>query len=133
MDPVFVRLFDMPERLRVPIQVAVGVFYGIPAALVVVGAVLTVRVSMREAARIRETTRAMALLWPLAGVLITPVVMAFAWSLDYSTDAPVVAIEVGMVLAALAGATYLARRWALRESRAGAAVPPASTAGASPA
>jgi hypothetical protein len=57
----------------------------------------------------------MALLLPLTGILVTPVTMAFAWTTDYSTSSPVVVTEVLIVLAALAGATVLARRWALRE------------------
>ena len=41
--------------------------------------------------------------------------MGFAALTGFSTWAPVVLAEILLVLAALAGATVLARRWALRE------------------
>lgn len=111
-----------PEALRlpdlessIPVQVAVGIYYGIPAAGVVAGAVAAVRYRLRELARIRATTHAMLLLLPLAGLIVTPVTMGFAWSTGYSTSAPVLLAEVLLVAGALGGATVLARRWALRE------------------
>ena len=111
----FVRFFDSPRWLDVPVQLAVAVYYGIPAVIVVVGAALTVRVRLRDLPCVRSTVKAMSLLLPVAGAVITPVTMAFAWWTGFSTSAPVVLFEVLMVLAALAGATVLARRWALRE------------------
>jgi hypothetical protein len=57
----------------------------------------------------------MALLLPLTGLVITPITMAFASLTGFSTSAPVVLTEVLLVVGALAGATVLARRWALRE------------------
>ncbi|RIV41464.1 hypothetical protein D2L64_01860 [Micromonospora radicis] len=77
--PLFVRMIDIPRSVDVPIQVGVGVYYGLPAA----------------------------------GIVVTPVTIAFAWSTDYSTAPKVVAVEITMVLAALAGATVLTRRLAL--------------------
>ncbi|MCA2218189.1 DUF1048 domain-containing protein [Jidongwangia harbinensis] len=110
----FTRAMMPPEP--VPVQVAVTVYYGIPAAVVVAGAIIAVRVQLRDLSRIGPIARRMTVLLPLAGALITPVTMAFAWSTGYSTAAPVILAEVALVLGALAGATVLARAWALRES-----------------
>jgi lysylphosphatidylglycerol synthetase-like protein (DUF2156 family) len=115
----------MPGGMHVPVQVAVAIFYGIPAAIVVVGAVAAVRYHLRAVPRIRATVHAMCLLLPLAGIIITPITMGFAALTGYRTSAPVVLTEMLLVLAALAGATVLARRWALREQ---AGVAEASTA-----
>ncbi|MEU8233631.1 hypothetical protein AB0C12_28950 [Actinoplanes sp. NPDC048967] len=112
---VAARTFDMPRGTHVPVQVAVAVFYGIPAVIVVVGAVTAVRYHLRALPRIRATVHAMCLLLPLAGIVITPITMGFAALTGFSTWAPVVLTEMLLVLAALAGATVLARRWALRE------------------
>ncbi|RKN45314.1 hypothetical protein [Micromonospora endolithica] len=119
--PVFVRLVDIPRSVQVPVQVAVGVYYGVPAAVVVAGAVVAVRHRLRDLPEIRRTTRMMSVLLPAAGILVTPITMAFAWSTDYDTAPEVVAVEVAMVLAALAGATVLARRLSLSDRRAAAA------------
>lgn len=126
--PRFVQMMDLPRSLDVPVQVTVTVYYGVPAAIVVAAAVIAVRVALRGVPRIRETARAMAVLLPLAGMLVTPVTMAFAWSTGYSVALPVVLAEIAMVLAALGGATLLARRWALRSRRRPADVPPADVA-----
>ncbi|TDC35125.1 hypothetical protein E1211_16310 [Micromonospora sp. 15K316] len=112
--PLFVRLMDIPRSIEVPIQVAVAVYYGVPAAVVVAGAVIAVRLRLRDVPQFRRTARMMSLLMPAAGILITPITMAFAWSTGYSTAPGVVVAEVAMVLAALAGATVLARRLSLR-------------------
>jgi hypothetical protein len=114
-SPIARRLLDPVPESTVPVQVTVGVYYGIPAVIVVAGAIVAVRYRLRELPRIRATARAMMLLLPLAGIVITPITMAFAWTTDFSTSAHVVVTEVLLVLAALAGATVLARRWALRE------------------
>jgi hypothetical protein len=106
-----------PSDSVVPVQVTVVAYYSLPAVLVVAGAVLTVRFRLRELGHIRETAHAMALLLPLAGILVTPVTMAFAWTTGYSTSALPMLIEVSLVAGALAGATVLARRWALREPK----------------
>lgn len=89
--------------------------YGYPLAPVVilVGALATVRIRMADAPAIGRTVRAMALLVPLAGLLITPVTIGFAATTDYSTAMPVVLLEVALVAGALSGAVVLARRWAL--------------------
>ncbi|MGW4940156.1 hypothetical protein ACWEOZ_01000 [Actinoplanes sp. NPDC004185] len=109
------RFFDTPGRTHVPVQVAVAVYYGIPAVIVVVGAVAAVGYHLRALPRIRATVHAMCLLLPLAGIVITPITMGFAALTGFSTWAPVVLTEMLLVLAALTGATVLARRWALRE------------------
>jgi hypothetical protein len=108
-------LVDLREDPGVPVQVVVALYYGFPAAFVVAGAVAAVRIHLRQLPRIRATAYAMALLLPLTGIVITPVTMAFAWTTGYSTSATVVGAEVLIVAGALAGATVLARRWALRE------------------
>jgi hypothetical protein len=55
----------------------------------------------------------MAVVLPIAGILVTPVTMGFASLSDYSTDLPVVATEAAIVASALSVAIVLARRWAL--------------------
>ena len=110
-----VGLFDAPGFADLPVQVAVGVFYGVPAVVVVAAAVAAVRIHLRDLAHVESTAKAMCLLLPVAGIAITPVTMAFAWTTGYSTAVPVVLAEILLVLAALGGATALARRWALRE------------------
>ncbi|RKF22938.1 hypothetical protein [Micromonospora globbae] len=113
--PLFVRMMDIPRSIEVPIQVAVAIYYGVPAAVVVAGAVIAVRLRLRDVPQVRKTARMMSLLLPAAGILITPITMAFAWSTGYSTAPHVVVAEATMVLAALAGATVLARRVSLRD------------------
>ncbi|AVT29510.1 hypothetical protein C6361_08390 [Plantactinospora sp. BC1] len=115
--PMFVRAVDIPRSIEIPIQLAVVVYYGVPAAVVVTGAVVAVRLWLPEVPRIRRTSRLMGLLLPVAGILVTPLTMAFAWSTDYSTAPEVVVTEIAIVLAALGGATILARRLSLRDSR----------------
>jgi hypothetical protein len=115
LRPVFLRVVDVPRDLDVPIQVAVGLFYGLPAALVVAGIVVAVRLHLRDLPKVRQTARWMALLLPPTGIAITPVTMGFAYATGYRTDPAVVLTEIALVLGALAGATVLARRLALRE------------------
>ncbi|MBQ1017493.1 hypothetical protein KBX71_06365 [Micromonospora sp. D93] len=115
--PAFVNMVDVPRSIHVPIQLAVAVYYGVPGAVVTAGAVIAVRTQLRELPRIRRTARMMTALVPAAGIIITPITVGFAWSTDYSTAPPVVVAEIAMVLAALAGATVLARRLSLREGR----------------
>ncbi|TCC00580.1 hypothetical protein E0H26_02555 [Micromonospora zingiberis] len=111
--PLFVRMIDIPRSVDVPILVGVGVYYGLPAAVVVAAAVVAVRLRLRDLPQIRRTAWMMTLLLPAAGIVVTPITIGFAWSTDYSTAPEVVAVEVAMVIAALAGATILARRLAL--------------------
>ncbi|MEU1748994.1 hypothetical protein ACPXB5_27510 [Micromonospora arida] len=118
--PAFVRMVDIPRSIDVPVQLAVAVYYGIPAAVVVTGAVIAVRTRLRDLPDIRRTARLMSILVPAAGIVITPITVGFAWSTHYSTAPPVVVAEIAMVLAALAGATALARRLSLREARTAA-------------
>lgn len=127
VHPVLVRMVDLPRSTQVPIQVAVAVYYGVPAAVVVAGAVLAVRLRLHDLPQVRRTTRMMSLLLPAAGILITPITIAFAWSTGYSDAPPIVLTEAAMVLAALAGATILARRLALSSHRQAAAPTGAGT------
>ncbi|WP_433348752.1 hypothetical protein [Micromonospora sp. CA-111912] len=83
------------------------------AVVAFVGALLTVKIRMSDIAAIGRTVWTMALLLPIAGILITPVTMSFAWATGYSTALPVVFFEVAIVAGALSAATLLARRWAL--------------------
>ncbi|MFF0154872.1 hypothetical protein [Micromonospora sp. NPDC005203] len=115
--PVFVYLIDIPRSIDVPIQLAVAVAYGVPGAVVAAGAVVAVRTLLRDLPEIRRTTRLMSVLVPAAGIVITPITIGFAWATGYSTAPSVVIMEIAMVLAAIAGATMVARRLALRESR----------------
>ncbi|MEU1249341.1 hypothetical protein [Micromonospora arida] len=115
--PAFVRMVDIPRSIDVPVQLAVAVYYGIPAAVVVTGAVIAVRTRLDDLPDIRRTARLMSILVPAAGIVITPITVGFAWATDYSAAPPVVIAEMAMVLAALAGATLLARRLSLRERR----------------
>ncbi|HEU4426643.1 MAG TPA: hypothetical protein VFR67_29265, partial [Pilimelia sp.] len=91
--------------------------YVLLALLVLVGALVAVRVQMRDTPAIGRTVWAMALLVPIAGVLITPVTMGFASLTGYSTSTPVVLAEIAIVAAALSGAAVLARGWALAPVR----------------
>ncbi|WP_432988527.1 hypothetical protein [Dactylosporangium sp. CA-233914] len=122
--PLFVRMMDIPRSIQIPIQIGVAVYYGVPAAVVVVAGVAAVRLRLRDLPRIRRTARMMSLLMPAAGILVTPVTMAFAWSTGYSTAAEVVVAEVAIVLAALAGATVLARRLSLRDHQGASGTAP---------
>jgi hypothetical protein len=122
--PMFVRMMDIPRSINVPVQVAVAVYYGVPAALILAGAVTTVRLRLRDLPHIRRTGWMMGLLLPVTGILMTPITLAFAWSTNYSTALSVVLTEATMVLAALAGATILARRLALSNRRQATAAPP---------
>ncbi|GAB3955120.1 hypothetical protein [Micromonospora vulcania] len=85
----------------------------IGAIIAFVGALLTVKIRMSDVAVIGRTVWAMALLLPVAGILITPVTMSFAWVTGYSTAMPIVFLEAAIVAGALSAATILARRWAL--------------------
>lgn len=116
-NTVFVRLVSMPDSVAVPVQVVVTVYYGIPAAIVIAGAVAAVRIHLRDDPHVRSTAKAMSLLLPIAGIVVTPITMGLAWLADYSTG-PIVLVEVALVGAAFAGAVILARRWSLRETAA---------------
>ncbi|MDG4765946.1 hypothetical protein O7632_17835 [Solwaraspora sp. WMMD406] len=113
--PVAVHLVDLPRTFAVPLLLAIVVYYGIPAALLVAGAVIAVRTRLRHLPRVRTTANRMLILMPLAGVGVTPITIAFAWSTGYSLVPAIVAVEIGLVVAAVVGATALARRWAIDE------------------
>ncbi|WFE28285.1 hypothetical protein O7623_03480 [Solwaraspora sp. WMMD791] len=113
--PVVVHLVDLPRSFRVPLLLAVAVYYGIPAALLVAGAVVAVRTRLRDLPRIRATATRMLLLMPTAGIVVTPVTIAYAWATGFSTVPTVVAFEIALVVGAIVGATVLARRWAVRD------------------
>jgi len=115
LDPLGVSLGELTTDPDIPVQVVVTAYYLIPAVLVVAGTVATVRTRLRDLPRIRATANAMILLLPLAGIVVTPITMAFAWMTGFSTSSPAVVIEMLLVAGACAGAIVLARRWALRE------------------
>lgn len=119
---LLVTAFDLPAGLHVPVVVAVLIHYGGVAAVVLGGALAAVHLHLKDVPGIRDTVAAMAVLLPLAGLVVTPVTMGFARLTDYSTAPPVVLTETAMVLAALAGATLLARRWSLRPATPSATV-----------
>jgi hypothetical protein len=113
--PLIVSLVDLPRTVEVPVLLAVLVYYGSAAAVVVAGAIVAVRIYLRDLPQVRATANAMSVLLPAAGVAITPITIAFARATGYSTSFPVVVAEVTLVAAALVGATMLARRWSLRD------------------
>ncbi|MFG1872704.1 hypothetical protein [Micromonospora arborensis] len=131
--PVFVHLIDIPRSIDVPIQLAVAVAYGIPAAVVAAGAVIAVRTRLRDLPGIRRTARLMSVLVPVAGIVTTPIIVGFAWATDYSLAPSVVVTEIAMALAALAGATVLARRLSFREARVVSDTPHTDTTNFKPA
>ncbi|MEU8261224.1 hypothetical protein AB0C02_11470 [Micromonospora sp. NPDC048999] len=103
-----------PVSFPAALSVALGLLrYLICVLAVLGGALLAVRQRMADVPAIGRTVRAMALLLPMAGLLVTPMTMAFAWTTGYSTALPVLLAEAALVGGALAGATVLARRWAL--------------------
>lgn len=115
IHPVAVHLVDLPRSFKVPLLLAIVVHFGIPAALLVTGAATAVRTRLRDLPKVRATANRMLLLIPLAGIVGTLITIAFAWSTGFSLVLAVVAVEIGLVVAAVIGATVLARHWALRE------------------
>ena len=95
------------------------------ALVTLLGALYAVHWRMRGEAAIGRTIAAMALLVPVAGGLAVPVTMGFASLTDYSLALPVLAVEAAIVGSALAGATVLARRWALAPTLGSARKPAA--------
>ncbi|MEV0424906.1 hypothetical protein [Micromonospora sp. NPDC050495] len=114
--PLVVAAFDLPRSFRVPILLAVLVYYGTVAALAAGGASVAVRTRLGDLPRIRRTANAMLVLLPLAGAAVTPLTMGFARAFGYSTHPLMVAAEVGLVVAAVVGAILLARWRSLRDS-----------------
>ncbi|MEV8509202.1 hypothetical protein AB0368_30805 [Actinoplanes sp. NPDC051475] len=73
------------------------------------GAVAGVRILLRQIPGIGRTAAAMGILLPAAGAVITPLIIAFARSTDYSTSLPVVLTEITLSIAAFIGVTVMAR------------------------
>lgn len=113
LHQAFVAAFDLPRSVRVPVWLAGGVFYGGVAAVVVAGAVLAVRVVLRDAPRIRHTAVRMALLLPPALAAATAAAAAFGWALNFPLTPLAIGTEAAIVLAAFLAATALARRWSV--------------------
>ncbi|MEU6076209.1 hypothetical protein [Micromonospora sp. NPDC047074] len=113
LHQAFVAAFDLPRSVRVPVWLAAGVFYGGVAAVVVAGAVLAVRVALRDAPRIRHTAARMALLLPPALAAATAAAAAFGWALDFPLTPIAIGTEAAIVLAAFLAAAALARRWSV--------------------
>ncbi|GIF71372.1 hypothetical protein [Asanoa siamensis] len=109
-----------PPRAGQPDFATVLGTYATLSALVLASSLLTVWFRLRHRLpAMARTVLAMALLLPLAGVIATPITMAFAATVNYSTALPVVAVEFALFGGILAGAVVLARRWALRPWIAG--------------
>lgn len=106
-----------------PPLVAILALYAGLALLVLLGALAAVWIRMRAVPAIGRTVARMALLVPVAGLVATPATMGFAWLAGYSTATPIVLMEMCVVATALAGATVLARRWALADAGAAVATP----------
>jgi hypothetical protein len=106
-----------------PSTAAIVALYAGLVLPVLAGALGAVAIRMRDLPAIGGTVARMALLVPLAGLLATPVTMGSAWLVGYSTATPIVAMEVSIVAALLAGATVLARRWALAGAGPAASTP----------
>lgn len=87
--------------------------YGASAALFVAGALIGIHRGMRGDPAQGRTVAAMAVLVPVGGALVVPVVMGFASLTGYRTAAPVLLVEAAIVGGFLAGGAILARRWAL--------------------
>lgn len=109
--------FDLPRSVHVPVWLAAGVFYGAVAAVAIAGAVLAVRIALRDAPHIRHTAARMALLLPPAIAAAIAAAVTVAWSLNYPLTPLAIAAEVAIVLAALLAATALARHWSVTAAR----------------
>ncbi|WP_250038322.1 DUF1048 domain-containing protein [Paractinoplanes maris] len=113
LHQVFVAAFDLPRGTRVPIWLAAGVFYGGVVAVVVAGAVLSVRIALRDVPRIRHTAARMTLLLPPAFGAAILAAAAAGRAMDFALTPAAISTEAAIVLAAFFGATALARRWSL--------------------
>jgi len=113
LHAAFVAAFDLPRGFHVPLWLAASVFYGGVVVIVVAGAVLAVRVALREVPRIRHTAARMALLLPPAFVVSIIAAAAVGWAQDFPLTPIAIGTESLIVLAAFLGATTLARRWTL--------------------
>ncbi|MEV5769090.1 hypothetical protein AB0L34_31660 [Micromonospora sp. NPDC052213] len=113
LHQAFVAAFDLPRSVRVPVWLAAGVFYGGVAAIVVAGAVLAVRLALRDATRIRHTTARMTLPLPPTVAAAIAAAAAFGWALNFPLTPLAIGTETAIVLAAFLAATALARRWSV--------------------
>jgi hypothetical protein len=84
------------------------------AVAAVAGAVVAVRVSLRDAPRMRHTAARMALLLPPAVAASVAAAVALGWSFDFPLTPVIVVAEAGIVLGGFLAATTLARRWSVR-------------------
>jgi hypothetical protein len=109
----FVAAFDLPRSVHVPVWLAAGVFYGGVAAVVIAGAVLAVRVALRDAPRIRHTAARMTLLLPPAVAAAIAAAVAFGSALDFPFAPLAIGTEAAILLVAFLAATALARRWSV--------------------
>ncbi|MBM2621385.1 hypothetical protein JIG36_38370 [Actinoplanes sp. LDG1-06] len=117
LHQAFVAAFDLPRNFRVPVWLAAGVFYGGVGAVVVAGAVLAVRIVLRDAARIRHTAARMTLLLPPAVTAAVAGAVALGWSMDFPLTPIVIGAEAAIVVAGFLAATALARRWSVTARR----------------
>lgn len=110
---------DLTERVelerRYEVLGAVVAYSGL-AAFCLAGVIAGIWLALRGRTAVRATLRRVALLLPLAAMVVTPVTIAFARSTGYSTVGSVVLIEAGIVLGGCALALVVARRSALRHS-----------------
>ncbi|GIJ35046.1 hypothetical protein [Micromonospora sediminimaris] len=110
LHQAFVAAFDLPRDVRVPVWLAAGVFYAGVAAVVVAGAVLAVRIALRDVPRIPHTATRMTLLLPPTIALAIAAAAAFGWALGFPLTPLAIGTEAAIVLAAFLAATALARR-----------------------
>ncbi|MFR9776378.1 hypothetical protein ACL02O_09965 [Micromonospora sp. MS34] len=113
LHQALVAAFDLPRNVRVPVWLAAGVFYGGIAAVVVAGAVVAVRVALRDTPRIRHTATRMALLLPPALAAAIVAASAFGWALNFPLTPVAIGTEAAIVLATFLAAAASARRWSL--------------------
>ena len=109
----FVAAFDLPRDRHVPIWLAAGAFYGGIAAVVIAGAILALRLVLRNAPRIRQTSTRMLVLLPPALVIAVAAAVAVGLALDFPLTPFAIGTEALIVLAAFLGATALARLWSV--------------------
>ncbi|SNY42977.1 hypothetical protein [Paractinoplanes atraurantiacus] len=113
LHQAFVAAFDLPRGVHVPVWLAAGAFYGGIVAIVVAGAVVAVRVALRDVPRIRHTAARMTVLLPPAFGAGIAAAVAVGWALDFRLTPAVISAEAALVLLAFLGATALARRWSV--------------------
>ncbi|MFB9239127.1 hypothetical protein ACFFWC_26960 [Plantactinospora siamensis] len=113
LTDAFAAVFDLPRGVRVPLWLAAGVFYAGVAAVVVAGAVLAVRLALRDVPGIRHTAARMVVLLPPALAVGTVAAVGFGSALDFRLTPLVIGTEAALVLVAFLLATGLARHWSV--------------------